>query len=587
MDELIRLHNWEEKSTNMIFYLNNNGHLLVLKFNGSKLEPHRYPLDMEVKSSISTVCTYLTFQHSMNKPWYFIDKGEQLEFWALIIYPENMGMNLQTFGYRLDLLQMKTRTQFEIAYQICSKNMTIAFHHDRDYINAEKYTELIRQLPLLGLRHRISCSESAAGEGGLLTSPPHLHSRQLSLLGIRPPNSLQRNCCKGSWSPDLPPLLHGRQLPRRSGASDDPRRSRAGSDPRQSRAGSNPRRSRAGSDLRQSRAGSNPRRSRAVSDPRRSRAGSDPRQSRAGSDPRRSRAGSDPRRSMAGILGRCEAGILGRCEAGILGRSEAGILGRSEGRQRPQAKQSRQRPQAKQSRQRPQAKHGRHPWAVEPGGVHPLLVEEAEAEAAPAALLLAVVVAEAEAAPAGGSGRGGDSRHSSSTAGDLGFGPVGLRLLGCGRTGSPLLGAGCTGSPLLGAGCTGSPFLGTSSLSSYCVGHRATVCPYAPPPGHNSIVRFFKKTSQPSSPTSSCCCCGCCCCCSFLCPFLPISLFFFFQTQKHFFFQKNALCFPGPASGGVVYPTQDTICDRVVEWCVGGDVTDQKQKTKQGMAVPN
>ncbi|RXM32988.1 Desumoylating isopeptidase 2 [Acipenser ruthenus] len=100
---------------------------------------------MEVKSSISTVCTYLTFQHSMNKPWYFIDKGEQLEFWALIIYPENMGMNLQTFGYRLDLLQMKTRTQFENAYQICSKNMTIAFHHDRDYINAEKYTELISQ----------------------------------------------------------------------------------------------------------------------------------------------------------------------------------------------------------------------------------------------------------------------------------------------------------------------------------------------------------------------------------------------------------------------------------------------------------
>ncbi|KAK6488828.1 cation channel sperm-associated protein subunit epsilon-like, partial [Huso huso] len=145
MDELIRLHSWEEKSTNMIFYLNNNGHLLVLKFNGSKLEPHRYPLDMEVKSSISTVCTYLTFQHSMNKPWYFIDKGEQLEFWALIIYPENMGMNLQTFGYRLDLLQMKTRTQFENAYQICSKNMTIAFHHDRDYINAEKYTELISQ----------------------------------------------------------------------------------------------------------------------------------------------------------------------------------------------------------------------------------------------------------------------------------------------------------------------------------------------------------------------------------------------------------------------------------------------------------
>ncbi|KAK1170573.1 cation channel sperm-associated protein subunit epsilon-like [Acipenser oxyrinchus oxyrinchus] len=145
MDELIRLHNWEEKSTNMIFYLNNNGHLLVLKFNGSKLEPHRYPLDMEVKSSISTVCTYLTFQHSMNKPWYFIDKGEQLEFWALIIYPENMGINLQTFGYRLDLLQMKTRTQFEIAYQICSKNMTIAFHHERDYINAEKYTELISQ----------------------------------------------------------------------------------------------------------------------------------------------------------------------------------------------------------------------------------------------------------------------------------------------------------------------------------------------------------------------------------------------------------------------------------------------------------
>ncbi|XP_041109770.1 cation channel sperm-associated protein subunit epsilon-like [Polyodon spathula] len=127
MDELVRLHNWEEKSTNMIFYLNNNGHLLVLKLNGSNIEPHRYPLDMEVKSSISTVCTYLTFQHSMNKPWYFIDKGEQLDFWALIVYPENMGMNLQTFGYRLDLLQ------------------TIAFHHDRDYINTEKYSELINQ----------------------------------------------------------------------------------------------------------------------------------------------------------------------------------------------------------------------------------------------------------------------------------------------------------------------------------------------------------------------------------------------------------------------------------------------------------
>nr|XP_015217920.1 PREDICTED: uncharacterized protein C1orf101 homolog isoform X2 [Lepisosteus oculatus] len=148
MDELVRLHMWERPGTNMALYLGPKGQMKVLRQVESAIEVHRYPLSMEVKSAVlgtAHTCTYFTFQHSMDIPAYYLDMGEQMELWAQIVYPENMGVNIQISGHRLDLLHVATRTRFEIASQVCTKNTTIKLYHWRDYSKSENYREEVSQ----------------------------------------------------------------------------------------------------------------------------------------------------------------------------------------------------------------------------------------------------------------------------------------------------------------------------------------------------------------------------------------------------------------------------------------------------------
>ncbi|MGH0158299.1 UNVERIFIED_CONTAM: hypothetical protein FKN15_035133 [Acipenser sinensis] len=206
-----------------------------------------------------------------------------------------------------------------------------------------------------------------------------------------------------------------------------------------------------------------------------------------------------------GSPGRCGAtGSPGRCEAGILGQ------GKSSPSHDGGCGTSRYSPSAGGGGRGEQSTA----LETEPAGIHPLLVEVAAAEAAPAALLLlveAVDVAETEAAgilPLLLEAWALYARAPPLWALDARalppsgrwvlalppFWALGARappIWALGARTPPFWALGARAPPLLGAVCLRSPPSGCShSTSSYCVGHMANVCPYAPQPGHNSATRF-------------------------------------------------------------------------------------------------
>ncbi|XP_066553444.1 cation channel sperm-associated auxiliary subunit epsilon-like [Amia ocellicauda] len=148
MSELVRLHMWEQPGKPTALYVNTKDQMNTLRWAGSRYEAQAYPLSMELKSLVTGTahsCSYFTFQHSMDMLVLYLDMGEKKEFWASVVYPEGMGVNLQVFGYRLDLLHVETRTCFEVAHHICTKNMTITMYHQMDYSKADDYRKEISQ----------------------------------------------------------------------------------------------------------------------------------------------------------------------------------------------------------------------------------------------------------------------------------------------------------------------------------------------------------------------------------------------------------------------------------------------------------
>ncbi|XP_075780988.1 cation channel sperm-associated auxiliary subunit epsilon isoform X1 [Pelodiscus sinensis] len=137
---------WEEESENIVLYLNPSGNLYMLFINGSKIHREDYPLTLEVFNfalDFQGFCPYIVFKHSMNLNVYYLDMGDEVTFWAQIVYMENLGLSIDVEIYRPELLMQTIDVNYEIARGICAKNQTIKFYHEMDYSHAPNYTKAL------------------------------------------------------------------------------------------------------------------------------------------------------------------------------------------------------------------------------------------------------------------------------------------------------------------------------------------------------------------------------------------------------------------------------------------------------------
>uniref|UniRef100_A0AAY5EA71 Uncharacterized protein n=1 Tax=Electrophorus electricus TaxID=8005 RepID=A0AAY5EA71_ELEEL len=123
MERLVRMHPWTEPGVPAALYLNPEEQFIMISLEEGRVQAQSYPVRSESRSTTRgdpDSCPFITFTHSMSKLTYYIDKGNCLELWADVVYPENKGVNVQLLSNRKQLLMIKERTYFESVYAMLS-----------------------------------------------------------------------------------------------------------------------------------------------------------------------------------------------------------------------------------------------------------------------------------------------------------------------------------------------------------------------------------------------------------------------------------------------------------------------------------
>uniref|UniRef100_A0A8C0J3T5 Cation channel sperm-associated protein subunit epsilon n=1 Tax=Chelonoidis abingdonii TaxID=106734 RepID=A0A8C0J3T5_CHEAB len=147
MKNAVELPQWEKKSKNIVLYLNPSGNLDMLFINGSSIHRKVYPLKTEMFTYIhgfQDICPYLVFQHNMDLNVYYLDMGDEVTFWAQIVYIENLGLSTIVEIYRPELLMQTTDVNYEIARGICTKNQVCYIKIVPVYIELQPKTYLAK-----------------------------------------------------------------------------------------------------------------------------------------------------------------------------------------------------------------------------------------------------------------------------------------------------------------------------------------------------------------------------------------------------------------------------------------------------------
>ncbi|KAL0177775.1 hypothetical protein M9458_026669, partial [Cirrhinus mrigala] len=85
MNKLFRLPTWNDPGRSVVLYLNQKEQIIMLTMLDGGLHVQKYPLQMEIRSAMRGEvhsCPFIGFTHNMNRPVYYIDKGEGMELWA-------------------------------------------------------------------------------------------------------------------------------------------------------------------------------------------------------------------------------------------------------------------------------------------------------------------------------------------------------------------------------------------------------------------------------------------------------------------------------------------------------------------------
>ncbi|XP_076154867.1 cation channel sperm-associated auxiliary subunit epsilon-like [Alosa pseudoharengus] len=137
VSKLISLPHWVPYYQEGTLYVNQNNEHIYVNLVSNGIELLRYPLQMEVLSAMKGVtlhdCPYVTFEHSMNKQSYYMDKGQEEVFWAQVVYPEGKGVNVKVLKSNVGLLDFHFSNDFDFVHTIFTVNVTFKVKQAKDY----------------------------------------------------------------------------------------------------------------------------------------------------------------------------------------------------------------------------------------------------------------------------------------------------------------------------------------------------------------------------------------------------------------------------------------------------------------------
>ncbi|KAB1258970.1 Cation channel sperm-associated protein subunit epsilon [Camelus dromedarius] len=148
-EDAVKLHLWTSNRIKSLISLDSSGQVyLIYVFENGEIQRQEYPLILEAHSAIFKTeekCPYWEFHNNIFVAFYLLDKGQNLSFWALIVYPENTGLYIIVESYGPKILDKKQQVHYETALGYSIKNMTVTFSQNINYEAVDDYFTLQHQ----------------------------------------------------------------------------------------------------------------------------------------------------------------------------------------------------------------------------------------------------------------------------------------------------------------------------------------------------------------------------------------------------------------------------------------------------------
>ncbi|XP_026079983.1 cation channel sperm-associated protein subunit epsilon isoform X2 [Carassius auratus] len=145
-NKLFRLPAWNDPGRSVVLYLNQKEQIIMLTLLDGGLHVKKYPFQMEIMSAMQGEvhsCPFIGFTHNMNRPVYYIDMEEAIEFWAQIVYYEGENINVTLSRNKDHVLQITERTHFESVRHLDTTNKTFTIYQDADCKDVFNNSDLI------------------------------------------------------------------------------------------------------------------------------------------------------------------------------------------------------------------------------------------------------------------------------------------------------------------------------------------------------------------------------------------------------------------------------------------------------------
>ncbi|XP_078585770.1 cation channel sperm-associated auxiliary subunit epsilon-like isoform X1 [Branchiostoma floridae x Branchiostoma japonicum] len=144
MENVVELSPDELPEAEFVLYFDMLGrmHLVNYDSTASSATTRLFPLQAEVYSSLypTTSCPFYRFSHEMDIDGYYIDVGEELQIWALLLYPNGSQNSVEVLLRDGHLLQQNFSSEIHPSSLYTSENMTMHFSSNVTFemLQAEK-----------------------------------------------------------------------------------------------------------------------------------------------------------------------------------------------------------------------------------------------------------------------------------------------------------------------------------------------------------------------------------------------------------------------------------------------------------------
>ncbi|XP_032173756.1 cation channel sperm-associated protein subunit epsilon isoform X1 [Mustela erminea] len=144
--DAIKLHSWANSTVKSLILLNTSTQIyFIYVFENATVQSQEYPLKLETQSVnfyIQEKCPYMAFHNNVFSVFHFLDKGQNLSFWAQIVYTENLGLYVIVESYGPNILQEIQKVHYEVALGYCTKTTTVTFFQNVNYEAVDDYFKL-------------------------------------------------------------------------------------------------------------------------------------------------------------------------------------------------------------------------------------------------------------------------------------------------------------------------------------------------------------------------------------------------------------------------------------------------------------